>query len=67
MADSRITYFFVLNGLCNGNEGEPAITTCERQMEDGWYFLDDTDGDPNGHGPFNSREAAQEGAANYGQ
>lgn len=60
----RPTIFFVLGGLCNGNEGEPAVTTCERQMEDGWYYLLD-DGEANGYGPHPSRDAAVEAAARH--
>lgn len=52
--------FFVLNGLHNGVEGEFATTAgFEKPMKDGWYWLRD-DGNPDGVGPFESRQAAKQ-------
>lgn len=62
----RPTFFFVLGGLVNGNEGEPATTTDERDMADGWYYLLD-DENPNGYGPHPSRDSALEAAARHPQ
>ena len=54
-----VTFYFVLNGLLNGESGVYA-TTCGfgEQQPDGWYYLPDDCTD--GFGPYDSRETAEE-------
>lgn len=57
------TVFFVLGGLVNGEEGCHAIPAGSGdgvEMPDGWYVS--KDGDPDGVGPYLSREEAQRDA-----
>ena len=40
-------------------EGVQAVTCSERQMADGWYYLDPEEADPMpGHGPFPGQREA---------
>ena len=52
----EVEIYFVLNGLWNGEDGMPALTTAEKLQADGWYYLFDSEAD--GVGPFRSRGAA---------
>lgn len=65
MANHNVEYYFVLNGLWNGEEGYPAMTIGadhnDKPQADGWYWL--LEGDDDGHGPFLSRDAAVRGFA----
>lgn len=60
-------YFFVLKGLLNGEEGVEARRCGPPNADflvDGWYFLfDDEWQDPDGTGPFDSRQEAEREAA----
>lgn len=54
--------FFVLKGLTNGERGVHALPSGapnQPPLADGWYYLLDDD-DLDGHGPYRSREDAQE-------
>ncbi len=57
-------FFFVLNGLINGDEGlghaVPAGSGLDPVLADGWYWLFDGEQDPAPNaGPYNSRQAAR--------
>lgn len=56
------TFFFVLNGLVNGEEGMLATRAGPPDgplVPDGWYFhFDDEWQDPDGTGPYTSRDEA---------
>lgn len=61
---ARAEIFFVLLGLLNGERGVLAQECgppppAGRVMPDGWYYLEE-DGDPDGEGPFSSRDEAEE-------
>jgi hypothetical protein len=58
---SEVEYYFVLNGLWNGEEGMFALPTGadgpdDEPQKDGWYWI--TDGMDDGAGPHKSRDAA---------
>ena len=61
--DTHYTLYFVLNGLCNGVDGEYATTAgFGVQQPDGWYYLLNN-GALDGVGPFTSMDKAGAAAA----
>ena len=76
-AQSKISTYFVLNGLLDGEDGMYAmpldtdninVKVYSGPLEDGWYFVhaDEKDGVyPDGHGVFDSKEEAEQGGGLY--
>lgn len=54
--------FYVLGGFVNGSRDDYALTTNERRLEDGHYYLLDGEVDPSHPEGFDSVEEAREAA-----